>query len=130
MHEEFTAARRTLVVRQDIGYSSTGERIDQKRFAAQRCHGVKLAVCAFAHFAESALDCGKLRDVAEMTGHAEILGALKLWRSQQPIKNIQGASLMGYHLCFFDVALDRNHLDRQCADVDAYERHGGSVLRT
>ncbi len=35
LHEEFTAAGRTLVVRQDIGYSSTGERIDQKRFAAQ-----------------------------------------------------------------------------------------------
>ncbi len=65
-----------------------------------------------------------------MTRHAEILGALKLRRSQQLIKNIQGAPPMGYHLCFIDVALDRNHLDRQCADVDAHERHDGSVLRT
>ena len=77
----------------------SGQRIDQKRFAAQRSYGVKFALRAFAHLAESALDCGKLRDVAEMTGHAEILGVLKLWRSQQLIKNVQGASLMGYHLC-------------------------------
>ena len=37
---------------------------------------------------------------------------------------------MGHHLCIFGVEPNRNHLDRQCADVDAYVRHGGSVLRT
>jgi hypothetical protein len=37
---------------------------------------------------------------------------------------------MGHDLGNLDAGLDRDHLDRQCADVDAYEGHGASELWT
>ncbi|MGO9325546.1 MAG: hypothetical protein ACLP07_13385 [Terracidiphilus sp.] len=63
--------------------------------------------------------------MAELAGHSEILGVLELRRSQQLIEDIQRAALMGDYLgifwvCIFVAEPDRNDLDRQCADVDAY----------
>jgi hypothetical protein len=67
---------------------------------------------------------------AQVTGYAEGFGARELRKGEQLVKNFKGPSLMGHDLGNLDAGLDRDHLDRQCADVDAYEGHGASELWT
>ena len=121
LHEELTAARRTFVVRQNIGDRSVCEHVHQKRFATQGSHSVKLA----SHLSQRTLDRDKLRDVAQMTGYAEIFSVGKLWRREEFLKNLQGASLMGHHFGSCGIGPHRHHLDRKCADIDAYVGHRG-----
>ena len=66
----------------------------------------------------------------QVTGYAEGFGAGELRKGEQLVKNFKGTSPMGHDPGNLDVGLDRDHLDRQCADVDAYVGHGGSELWT
>src|SRR5664279_1172603 len=64
-----------------------------------------------------------------MAGYPEILRSGILGLCEQLLKNFQRTSPMCHHFGIFDLGLDRDDFDRQCADVDANVGHGDTVPR-
>jgi hypothetical protein len=88
--------------------------------ATQRDHGVELAV----ELDQRPLDGRDLRNVAQVTGHAERRGVGELRLREQILQCLERATLVRHHVNVQEVAGQRNDLDGQSTDVHAHVGHG------
>ena len=70
LDEKLTAAGGALVVRHNGGDLAINDKVDEKRFPAQRSYSIEVII----EFTQAALEGGGLGKMAEMAGNTEIVG--------------------------------------------------------
>ena len=119
LHKKPAAAGGALVVREHVDDPLMGDQINQERLAAQRNHGVETA----GQLAQRPLDGGHFRKVAPMAGHPEKCGVGQIGAGEHGGEHLQRPAQMRPDLGDLVATAQRDHLDRERANIDPHASH-------